>query len=197
MRFVALVFLLVAAACSSAPRSARVGAARQPHTDDPAVQQALAILSAFERQRWEDLVSRVDTTDFLIFLRADTLAKVAYVRDTAVLRAFFPGKPPAGGFKPAEWRATPPGHVRIVAVRLIDGPAPGWWSFSLIQRRDSWKAFIIDASGEAWLSPALRPLLIGRANEELKLPAPASEAAGSLRSPAALLMVRRSLTPAR
>ena len=34
-------------------------------------------------------------------------------------------------------------------------------------------------------------------NEELKLPAPASDAAGSLRSPAAFLMVRRSLTPAR
>ena len=37
----------------------------------------------------------------------------------------------------------------------------------------------------------------GRANEELKLTALASDAAGSLRSPAALLMVRRSLTPAR
>ena len=35
------------------------------------------------------------------------------------------------------------------------------------------------------------------ANEELKLPALASEAAGSLRSPAALLLVRRGLTPAR
>ena len=34
-------------------------------------------------------------------------------------------------------------------------------------------------------------------NEELKLTALASDAAGSLRSPAALLMVRRSLTPAR
>ena len=34
-------------------------------------------------------------------------------------------------------------------------------------------------------------------NEELKLSALASEAAGSLRSPAALLMARRSLTPAR
>jgi hypothetical protein len=36
-----------------------------------------------------------------------------------------------------------------------------------------------------------------QANEELKLTALASDAAGSLRSPAALLMVRRSLTPAR
>jgi len=34
-------------------------------------------------------------------------------------------------------------------------------------------------------------------NEELKLTALASEAAGSLRSPAALFMMRRSLTPAR
>jgi hypothetical protein len=36
-----------------------------------------------------------------------------------------------------------------------------------------------------------------RSNEELKLTALASDAAGSLRSPAALLMVRRSLTLAR
>lgn len=34
-------------------------------------------------------------------------------------------------------------------------------------------------------------------NEELVLTALAPDAAGSLRSPAALLMVRRSLTPAR
>jgi hypothetical protein len=42
-----------------------------------------------------------------------------------------------------------------------------------------------------WLSsPQLA--LVAPPNEELKLPALASEAAGSLRSPAALLMVRRS-----
>lgn len=39
--------------------------------------------------------------------------------------------------------------------------------------------------------------LIRRPNVELKPTALASEAAGSLRSLAALLMVRRSLTPAR
>jgi hypothetical protein len=44
----------------------------------------------------------------------------------------------------------------------------------------------------AWQSSAIAP-----PNEELKLSALASDAAGSLRSPAALFMVRRSLTPAR
>ena len=40
-------------------------------------------------------------------------------------------------------------------------------------------------------------LSVPMSNEELKLPAPLPEAAGSLRSPAASIMVRRSLTPAR
>jgi hypothetical protein len=40
-------------------------------------------------------------------------------------------------------------------------------------------------------------MLCVRHNGELKSTALASEAAGSLRSPAALLMVRRGLTPAR
>ena len=41
------------------------------------------------------------------------------------------------------------------------------------------------------------PIILRMSNEELKLTGLASVAAGSLRSPAALLMVRRSLTPAR
>ena len=45
--------------------------------------------------------------------------------------------------------------------------------------------------------PASRAVDLWRPDEELKLTALASVAAGSLRSPAALLMVRRSLTPAR
>ena len=48
------------------------------------------------------------------------------------------------------------------------------------------------AAAAAGLASAIAP-----PDEELKLTALASDAAGSLRSPAALLMMRRRLTPAR
>ena len=62
----------------------------------------------------------------------------------------------------------------------------------------TWRAY-----GGGWTRLELRPGMtwdgwcIRTPNEELKLAARALEAAGSLRSPAALLMLRRSLTPAR
>jgi hypothetical protein len=64
----------------------------------------------------------------------------------------------------------------------------------------TWICFLMLApTGSPALIASPEPLrsIYALPNEELKLTALASEAAGSPRSPAALLMVRRSLTPAR
>jgi len=117
------------------------------------------------------------------------------------LRAYFDSVRtvrPRLGLTVTSLRASDSSFVRVVYAHIDGGPMPGWWSFVVAGNPERpWRIGLFYAVGEPEpLQLKLIPLR-SPSNEELKPTALRSEAAGSLRSPAALFMVRRGLTPAR